>query len=153
MNAIHQERAIVSLIKSCTQKSHLLQLHSQLLRSSHFYNPAIFLSFLSRFALPPLRDLSYSCRIFSEFPEPNVSLYNTMIRAHSFSRDSARNGFLLYQELLRLGISANALTSTAAVKCCMKIESLFSGMQKQRQAMQATEGLIHELSKLTARAR
>ncbi|KAL0335624.1 UNVERIFIED_CONTAM: Pentatricopeptide repeat-containing protein [Sesamum radiatum] len=129
MNAIHHERAIISLIKSCTQKCHLLQLHSQLLRSLNFYNPAVFLSFLSRFALPPLRDLSYSCRIFSEFPEPNVSLYNTMIRAHSLSRDSARNGFLLYQELLRLGISANALTSTAAVKCCMKIGSLFSGMQ------------------------
>ncbi|KAI3463971.1 hypothetical protein Pfo_020634 [Paulownia fortunei] len=129
MNGFHQEKTIISLIKSCIHKSHLLQLHSQLLRSSHFYNPTIFLSFLSRFALPPLRDLSYSGRIFSDFPEPNVSLYNTMIRAHSLSRDSARNGFLLYQELLRLGISANAFSATVAVKCCTKIESLSNGVQ------------------------
>ncbi|KAK6128246.1 hypothetical protein DH2020_038019 [Rehmannia glutinosa] len=129
MNAIHQEKTIISLIKSCTRKSHLLQLHSQLLRSSHFYNPTIFLSFLSRFALPPLRDLSYSGRIFNDFPETNVSLYNTMIKAHSLGRDSARNGFLLYQELLRLGISSNALSAAVAVKCCTKIESLCNGMQ------------------------
>ncbi|KAG8388689.1 hypothetical protein BUALT_Bualt02G0151500 [Buddleja alternifolia] len=129
MNAVHQEKTVISLIKSCTQKSHLLQLHSHLLRTCHYYNPTIFLSFLSRLALPPLRDLSYSCRVFSGFPEPNISLYNTMIRAHSLSRDSARNGFLLYQELLRLGISSNTFSSTVAVKCCMKIESLFNGMQ------------------------
>ncbi|KAL6541835.1 hypothetical protein OROGR_011321 [Orobanche gracilis] len=129
MNAIHREKTIISLIKSCIQKSHLVQLHSLLLRSSHFYNPTIFLSFLSRLALPPFRDLSYSGRIFYNFPQPNVSLYNTMIRAHSLSCDSARVGFLLYQELLRLGISANALSATVAVKCCTKIESLCSGIQ------------------------
>ncbi|KAH6824366.1 Pentatricopeptide repeat superfamily protein [Perilla frutescens var. hirtella] len=120
---------IISLIKSCKHKSHLFQLHSFLLRSSHLYNPTIFLAFLSRLALPPLRDLSYSGRIFSEFPDPNVSLYNTMIRAHSFSRDSARKGFHLYQELVSSGISSNALSASVAVKCCTKIKSLCNGMQ------------------------
>lgn len=129
MTAFHDEKTIISLIKSCKHKSHLLQLHSLLLRSSHFYNSTIFLAFLSRLALPPLLDLSYSSRIFSDFPEPNVSLYNTMVRAHSFTRDSARKGFQLYQELLRSGISSNALSATVAVKCCAKIESLCSGMQ------------------------
>ncbi|PIN15137.1 hypothetical protein CDL12_12217 [Handroanthus impetiginosus] len=108
------EKTIISLVNSCTCKSHLLQVHSHLLRTSHFYNPTIFLSFLSRFALPPLRDLSYSGRIFSCFPEPNVSLYNNMIRAHSLSRGSARSGVQLYQELLRSGISSNALSETVA---------------------------------------
>ncbi|KAH6801220.1 Pentatricopeptide repeat superfamily protein [Perilla frutescens var. hirtella] len=120
---------IISLIKSCKHKFHLFQLHSFLLRSSHLYNPTIFLAFLSRLALPPLRDLSYSGRIFSEFPDPNVSLYNTMIRAHSFSRDSARKGFHLYQELVSSGISSNALSASVAVKCCTKIKSLCNGMQ------------------------
>ncbi|GFP87854.1 pentatricopeptide repeat-containing protein at3g47530 [Phtheirospermum japonicum] len=129
MNAIHQEKTIISLIKSCTQKSHLLRLHSLLIRSSHFYNPTVFLSFLSRLSLPPFRDLSYSGRIFYHYPEPNVSLYNTMIKSHSLSRDSAGAGFLLYQELLRSGISSNALSATMAVKCCTKIESLCGGTQ------------------------
>ncbi|XP_057792045.1 pentatricopeptide repeat-containing protein At3g47530 [Salvia miltiorrhiza] len=120
---------IISLIKSCKHKSHLLQLHSLLLRSSHFYNPTVFLAFLSRLALPPLRELSYSRRVFSDFPEPNVSLYTTMIRAHSFSRDSARRGFQFYHELLRSGNSSNALSATAAVKCCTNTESLSGGMQ------------------------
>ncbi|KAH6758442.1 Pentatricopeptide repeat superfamily protein [Perilla frutescens var. frutescens] len=121
--------SIISLIKSCKHKSHMFQLHSFLLRSSHLYNPTIFLAFLSRLALPPLRDLSYSGRIFSDFPDPNVSLYNTMIRAHSFSRDSARKGFHLYQELVSSGISSNALSASVAVKCCTKIKSLCNGMQ------------------------
>ncbi|KAL3617961.1 hypothetical protein CASFOL_038282 [Castilleja foliolosa] len=129
MNAIHQEKTIISLIKTCTKKSHLLQLHSLLIRSSHFYNPTIFLSFLSRLSLPPFRDLSYSGRLFYHYPEPNVSLFNTMIKAHSLSRDSAGAGFLLYQELLRSRISSNALSATMAVKCCTKIESLCGGTQ------------------------
>ncbi|KAL3819463.1 hypothetical protein ACJIZ3_005368 [Penstemon smallii] len=129
MSISHQERTIISLIKSCTKKSHLLQLHSHLLRTSNFYNPTIFLSFLSRFALPPLRDLSYSSRIFAEFSQPNVSLYNTMIRAHSLNHESARTGLLFYQELLHLGILSNAFTSTFALSCCMKIKCLLNGLQ------------------------
>ncbi|KAL1531734.1 hypothetical protein AAHA92_31841 [Salvia divinorum] len=120
---------IISLIKSCKHKPHLLQLHSFLLRSSHFHNPTVFLAFLSRLALPPLHDLSYSGRVFSAFPDPNVSLYNTLIRAHSFRRDSSRRGFQFYHELLHSGISSNALTATAAVKCCAKMESLSIGTQ------------------------
>ncbi|KAL8529578.1 hypothetical protein ACS0TY_006851 [Phlomoides rotata] len=129
MNATHQEKTIISLIKSCTQKPHLFQLHSLLLRSSQFYNPTVFLYFLSRFAHPPLRDLSYCDRIFSEFPQPNISLYNTMIRTHSLNRDSAHKGFLLYQELVRSGISLNALTETVALKCCTKMGSFYHGIQ------------------------
>ncbi|KAL8547235.1 hypothetical protein ACS0TY_006813 [Phlomoides rotata] len=128
MNATHQEKTIISLIKSCTQKPHLFQLHSLLLRSSQFYNPTVFLYFLSRFAHPPLRDLSYCDRIFSEFPQPNISLYNTMIRTHSLNRDSAHKGFLLYQELVRSGISLNALTETVALKCCTKMGSFYHGI-------------------------
>ncbi|KAL8057013.1 hypothetical protein ABFX02_04G156200 [Erythranthe guttata] len=129
MNGLHHEKKIISIIKSCTQKSHLLQLHAHLLCSAQFHNPAVFLPFLSRSSLPPLRDLSYSGRIFSDFPDPNVSLYNTMIRAYSFSRESAPTGFLLYQELNRLGISSNALSATVAIKCCTKIKSFSNGIQ------------------------
>lgn len=129
MNVFRREMTIISLIKSCKHKSHLLQIHSQLLSSSRFYDPTIFLAFLSRLALPPIRDLSYSGRVFSDFPAPNVSLYTTMIRAHSLSRDSARRGFQFYRELVSSGISSDAVSATAAVKCCTKIQSLRSGMQ------------------------
>ncbi|KAL2492966.1 Pentatricopeptide repeat-containing protein [Abeliophyllum distichum] len=125
----YQEKTIISLTKSCTHKSHLLLIQTHLLRNFHFYNPTIFLSFLSRCALPPLHDLSYSHKIFSQFPAPNVSLYNTMIRAYSLSNDVAKKGVLLYQEMLRSGISPNALTSMFATKCCIKFGSLFSGLQ------------------------
>ncbi|XP_073291463.1 pentatricopeptide repeat-containing protein At3g47530 [Primulina huaijiensis] len=126
---LHDEKTTISLIKSCTKKSHLLQLHSYLLRTSYFYNTRIFLSFLSRFGTPPLRDLSYSHRIFCEFPDPSVSLYNTMIKAYSVTSVSAQKGLVLYQELLSLGIYANALSATVAVKCCVKIGSLSNGLQ------------------------
>lgn len=52
-----------------------------------------------------------------------------MIRAHSLSRDSARNGLLWHQELIRSGISANALSATLALNCCKKIMSLSNGIQ------------------------
>ncbi|XP_051116665.1 pentatricopeptide repeat-containing protein At3g47530 [Andrographis paniculata] len=129
MNSFHEEKAIISLIKSCSSKSHLLQLHSRLLRSSHFFTPPIFLSFLSRIALPPFRDLPYSAAVFSTFPAPSLSAYNTMIRAHSLTRGSGRGGLRLYQELHRSGFSSDALTATFALKCCAKAESFSLGAQ------------------------
>ncbi|KAL3528390.1 hypothetical protein ACH5RR_007712 [Cinchona calisaya] len=125
------EKDLIALIKSCTKKSHLPQIHTHLIRTSFLLNPTIFLHFLSRISLPsPLQNLPYGLKIFQNYAKPNISLYGTMIRAHSLAGNSAALlGFELYKEMLHLDISSDGLSSSFAIKCCVKMESWFSGLQ------------------------
>ncbi|KAH0762781.1 hypothetical protein KY290_018854 [Solanum tuberosum] len=119
---------LISLIKSTSSKPHLLQIHAHLIRNSLIQHPIFFSPFLFGIALPPLHDLGYACRVFSKFSKPDVFQYNIMIRAYGMS-DSPGNGFMLYQEMLRSGVSPNSLTSSFVTNCCIKSGSLFGGLQ------------------------
>ena len=94
----HPISNLISVIKSCTQKSQLLQIHAQLICRCLTQEPTISFPFLSRLALSPIQDIIYSRQFFSEIANPSVFQYNTMIRAYSMS-DSPINGFYLYQEM------------------------------------------------------
>lgn len=120
--------ALISFIRSTSRKPHLPQIHAHLIRKLLIQEPIFFSAFLFRVALPPLHDLGYACRVFSNFRKPDVFPYNIMIRAYGMS-DSPGNGFLLYQQMLRSGVSPNSLTSAFVTSCCIKSRSLLGGLQ------------------------
>ncbi|MCD7452362.1 hypothetical protein HAX54_016290 [Datura stramonium] len=120
--------ALISFIKSASGKPHLLEIHAHLIRKFLFEDAIFFSAFLFRVALPPLHDLAYACRLFSKFRKPDFFQYNIMIRAYGMS-DSPGNGFQLYQEMLRSGVSPNSLTSSFVTNCCIKSGSFFGGLQ------------------------
>ncbi|KDP31257.1 hypothetical protein JCGZ_11633 [Jatropha curcas] len=122
------QRKLISLIKSCTQKSHLLQIHAQLIRTFLFQKPTISFPFLSRVALSPFQDVSYSRQIFSQTPNPSVFHYNTMIRVYS-SSNSPIEGFYMYQQMRKRGLRADPISLSFAVKCFVKVCSLVGGVQ------------------------
>ncbi|PHU24076.1 Pentatricopeptide repeat-containing protein [Capsicum chinense] len=127
---LHTEKAeaLISLIKSTSTKSHLLQIHAHLICNSLFQHSIFFSPFLFRIALPPFRDLNYAKRVFSNFRKPDYFQYNVMIRAYGMS-DSPEIGFQFYQEMLRFGVKPNSLTTSFVTSCCIKIWSLFGGLQ------------------------
>lgn len=93
---------LVFLIKSCTRKVHLLQIHAHLIHSRSLHDP-------SKSSL-------------------SLKLYNTLIGAFSMS-DSPEEGFRLYCNIRRLGILADPVSSSFAIKCCVKTRSLTGGAQ------------------------
>ncbi|XP_034672869.1 pentatricopeptide repeat-containing protein At3g47530 [Vitis riparia] len=122
------ENQLVSLIKSCSKKTHLLQIHAHIIRTSLIQNHFISLQFLSRAALSPSRDMGYSSQIFSQIMKPSGSQYNVMIRAYSMSH-SPEQGFYLYREMRRRGVPPNPLSSSFVMKSCIRISSLMGGLQ------------------------
>ncbi|XP_059645374.1 pentatricopeptide repeat-containing protein At3g47530 [Cornus florida] len=122
------EKTLISLIKSCSSKTQLLQIHAHLVRTSLLQDPTISLTFLIRVALWTSRNFGYSRRIFSHISEPNVSHYNTMIRA-CLKNNSPEEGFKLYREMQWRGMRPDPLSSSFAIKSCVKISSLFGGLQ------------------------
>ncbi|XP_027330599.1 pentatricopeptide repeat-containing protein At3g47530 [Abrus precatorius] len=120
---------VISAIKSVSRKTDLLQIHAHILLSTLIQDPAVSLQFLSRVALSgPLQDANYSHRFFEQLNYPLASHYNTMIRAYSMS-DSPQKGLLLYRDMRRQGIFANPLSSSFAVKSCIRFLYLLGGVQ------------------------
>ncbi|KAJ6704126.1 PENTATRICOPEPTIDE REPEAT-CONTAINING PROTEIN [Salix viminalis] len=119
---------LISLIKSCTQKSSLLQIHGYLIRNSLLHYPTISLPFLSRMALSPIHDIAYSRQFFSQIPNPSVFLYNTLIRAYSMS-NSPIEGFLMCQEMREKGLRADPVSLSFVIKCYIRVCSLIGGEQ------------------------
>ncbi|KAM1679179.1 hypothetical protein TB2_039079 [Malus domestica] len=115
---------LLSLIKSCTTKSHLLQIQAHTLRTSLVLDPTISFQFLSVVvALSPLTSITYSRQFFDQIEKPTAFHYNKMIRAYSKS-DSPAEGFYLYRDLRRRGLCADAMASSFVIKSCIRVSSL-----------------------------
>ncbi|KAM4107026.1 hypothetical protein ACJW30_04G109000 [Castanea mollissima] len=123
-----RQKQLLSLIKTCTQKTHFLQIHAHLVYTNLLQDPTISLNFLSRVALFTTRDLNYSRQFFSQIPNPLASHYNTMIRAYSIS-NSPLEGFYMYREMKRQGLPVNPMSSSFAIKSCIKVSTLLGGVQ------------------------
>ncbi|KAF8399483.1 hypothetical protein HHK36_015349 [Tetracentron sinense] len=122
------EKDIISIIKSCSRQTHLIQIHAHIIRTSLIQNPTISANFLSRAAFSSSRDISYSRLIFSQISEPTVSHYNTMIRAYSLSK-FPEEGFNLYRQMRQRGVRPDPLSSSFVLKSCTRMSSLMGGKQ------------------------
>ncbi|KAL6183094.1 hypothetical protein ACLB2K_044505 [Fragaria x ananassa] len=123
--------SLLSLIKSCTHKSHLLQIHAHILQTSLILDSSICFHFLSLLSLsPPLKNLTYSRHFLAQIPKPNAIHYNTLIRAYSTS-DSPEQGIHLYRDFRRRGLHCNSLSSFFVIQCCVKMQCLSVGIQVQ----------------------
>ncbi|XP_019053560.1 PREDICTED: pentatricopeptide repeat-containing protein At3g47530 [Nelumbo nucifera] len=124
----HTIKPVIAIIKSCSTKDHLLQIHAHITRTLLIQEPTIVTNFLSSAAFSPFRDIYYFRRVFSQIRRPTASHYNIMIRAYSQS-GSPEEGFYLYREMRRVGIRPNPLSSSFVLKSCTRIPSLIGGRQ------------------------
>ncbi|XP_030492722.2 pentatricopeptide repeat-containing protein At3g47530 [Cannabis sativa] len=115
---------LISIIKSCSSRTLLLQIHAHIIRTFIVRDHAVSLEFLARSALSPFCDLHYSRLVFSEISRPSVLHYNVMIRAYSTS-DSPEDGFYMYKDMRR----RDPLSSSFALKSCIRISSISGGIQ------------------------
>lgn len=118
----------IYLIKSCSSKPHLIQIHALLLRTALFQESSISAAFLSRAALLPFHDLKYSKIVFDQITKPCIVHYNIMIRAFSQS-DSPKKAFDFYKLMRRNGINGNRFSSSFVLKSCAKISTSCGGKQ------------------------
>ena len=119
-------KAILRLIQECKNMRELKQIHTQVIKSP-FVPKSDQLLLLSRLlffcAISHLGSLSYANRIFWVIKNPNLFVYNIMIRAYASEnggRDKTHSfkSLLLYKEMLCQGISPNCLTFPFLLKEC-----------------------------------
>ncbi|GMN40875.1 hypothetical protein TIFTF001_010105 [Ficus carica] len=128
--------AILRLIEECRNMRQLKQIHTQIIKSPHIPQPdqTLLLSRLLFFcAISDSGSLSYATDIFRVIKNPNLHVYNIMIRAYAsenYGRDKNRysfKSFLLYKQMLCEGFVPNCLTFPFLLKeCAVRVDS-FAG--------------------------
>ncbi|KAL3537192.1 hypothetical protein ACH5RR_000558 [Cinchona calisaya] len=121
-----------SFFHSCKSVKELKQLHSLIIKTtpSVQMKHLIYSKMLSFCAtLTPFTDLSYIHSLFVQLPEPNINLYNKVIRCFSGceSKETSMFVLLFYIELIEKGLIADSYTYPFVFRACAELCGLREG--------------------------
>jgi pentatricopeptide repeat protein len=88
-------RTLIDLCKSINQ---IKQTHANLITTAQISHPVIANKFLKNVALV---SLTYAHKLFDKIPQPDLFIYNTMIKAHSLSNHLYRDSVAVFRLLTR----------------------------------------------------
>ncbi|XP_061353530.1 pentatricopeptide repeat-containing protein At3g62890-like [Gastrolobium bilobum] len=107
---------IGSLIESCKSMQEIKQTHAQLITTALISHPVLANKLLK---LVAFASLSYAHKLFDRIPQPDLFIYNTMIKAHSLSPDSCRDSLVVFRLLTRdTGIFPNRYSFVFSFSAC-----------------------------------
>ncbi|KAG2718716.1 hypothetical protein I3760_03G232300 [Carya illinoinensis] len=116
------------LLSKCKSIHGLRQIHSHIVKTG-LHNTLFALSKLIEFcATSPFGDLPYALLLFESIPEPNVFIWNTIIRGHSLSSDPIL-AVDFYVRMLLCGTQPNSYTFPFVLKSCAKAGATREGKQ------------------------
>jgi len=113
----HLEENITDLHK-CTNSNHIKQIHAQLIKCHLHQDPYIAPKLIASYSLT--NNLSSAVSVFNQVPDPNVHLYNYLIRAYSLSGNES-NSLCAFGVLLKMqvdGVLADNFTYPFLLKGC-----------------------------------
>ncbi|XP_022145389.1 putative pentatricopeptide repeat-containing protein At3g15930 [Momordica charantia] len=102
-------RRLLYLLQTCKSMDQLQQIHCQAIKTGLHANPVLQNGVMTFCCTHEHGDLKYAHHLFDEIPEPNVFLWNTMIRGYS-RLDSPELGVSLYLEMLRRDVKPDGYT-------------------------------------------
>ncbi|XP_058112334.1 putative pentatricopeptide repeat-containing protein At3g15930 [Magnolia sinica] len=85
------------------------QIHSQLIRTGRIHDPHEQAQIIAFCCTHKTGNMDYARLLFEQIPEPNIFIWNTMIRGYSF-RNSPESAASLYLEMLHRGVRPDHYT-------------------------------------------
>ncbi|CAI8593533.1 unnamed protein product [Vicia faba] len=107
---------LIPLIDSCKSMQQIKQTHAHLITTAQVSHLVIANKFLKHVALS---SLSYAHKLFDQIPQPDLFIYNTMIKENSLSPHSCCNSLSVFRLLIRdSGFSLNRYSFVFAFGAC-----------------------------------
>ncbi|KAK1399989.1 Pentatricopeptide repeat-containing protein [Heracleum sosnowskyi] len=123
-----QSHPSLKLLSKCNNMESFKQVHSQIIKNG-LHNTQYVLSKLVEFcAIRPFADFSYALLIFDTIEEPNLIIWNTIIRGYSMS-NSPVLAVEFYVTMLLSGVEPNHYTFPFLLKSCTKMLAIYEGKQ------------------------
>ncbi|KAE8678442.1 Pentatricopeptide repeat-containing protein [Hibiscus syriacus] len=108
-------------LHKCNNLSHVKQLQAQIIKQNLHQDLYIAPKLISAFSL--CRQLALALNVFNQIQDPNVHLYNTLIRA-CVQNSQPTQAFSFYFEMLWNGILADNFTYPFLLKACNSLKLL-----------------------------
>nr|GLL39181.1 pentatricopeptide repeat-containing protein At3g29230 [Ipomoea trifida] len=102
-------------IHKCTDLNHLKQVHALVYKSNLQSDPFVATKLVVGFSL--CRQIALAVNVFSQVVEPNVHLYNAVIKAHIHNSQPSQ-GFAIFLQMQCCGVSPDNLTYPYLLKAC-----------------------------------
>ncbi|OVA17991.1 Pentatricopeptide repeat [Macleaya cordata] len=127
---LFENSSSVSLLDTCTSIKQALQTHAQIIVNGFHHHIFTLSRLISFFALSGSQlGLDYSRRLFSQIDQPNIFIWNTMIRGYSRS-EFPQESILLFKSMIAQGIvSPNNFTFPFLLNSCAKLSCIESGKE------------------------
>ena len=119
------------LLESCSTHSHLKIIHGHMIRTHIIFDvfaASRLIAFCIDSTLKTSSLLDYATRLFSQIENPNLFIYNALIRGYSAS-EIPHKSFHFYTQLQRLDLLPDNITFPFLVKSCTQLGSVAMGTQ------------------------
>ncbi|KAI9121256.1 hypothetical protein K1719_008289 [Acacia pycnantha] len=101
------------LLKSCKKSSEINQIHGYMVKTGLDSVPFN----LSKLLAATIHDIGYAASIFSYIQNPNLFMFNTMLRGYSIS-DYPKQTFILFNNLRARGIVLDKFSFITTLRAC-----------------------------------
>ncbi|XP_059670395.1 pentatricopeptide repeat-containing protein At3g29230-like [Cornus florida] len=111
----------LSDLHKCTNLNHLKQVHAYIYRANLHDDPFVAPKLIASFSL--CRQMVLAVNVFNQIHEPNVHLYNTLIRAH-VQNSQPSQAFAAFFQMQNCGVYPDNFTHSFLLKACSGQSSL-----------------------------
>ncbi|KDP41178.1 hypothetical protein JCGZ_15585 [Jatropha curcas] len=114
--------SVISLLKSSKQTIEISQIHGFMVKTGIDNNPFA----VSKLLASSIEEVKYAALIFDTVQNPNLFMYNTMLRAYSTS-DDPRQAFSVFNNLRAKGIELDQFSFITVLKACAREMAIKTG--------------------------
>ncbi|KAL5709895.1 hypothetical protein ACHQM5_020524 [Ranunculus cassubicifolius] len=114
----------ISLLDNSTHQKHLTQIHAHLIVSGLHHSNFLITKFVN--VSSNLGEIRYARKVFDEIPQPNIFLWNAIIRGYSRS-NLFQVGLEMYSRMQMEGVSPDRFTLPYVLKACSGVSGLGIG--------------------------
>ncbi|KAG6588176.1 Pentatricopeptide repeat-containing protein, chloroplastic, partial [Cucurbita argyrosperma subsp. sororia] len=124
------------LLDFCKSIHQIKQTHAQLITTGLVLHPIATNKLLKLLSFSRFASISYAQMVFDHFPQPDLFLYNTIIKAHALSATSSADSFTRFRSLIRDGrLVPNQYSFAFAFKGCGNAVGVLEGEQVRAHAV------------------
>ena len=133
----------MAAIKRCTTVRDLETIQAYMIRTNFTQDIFLLSKLIESYAITlPIRKIAHAYKLFSWTHQPNLFMWNTIIRGYSINDLSSLKAIALYKDMHLSGISSNSFTFGFVLKACCNLPRLEEGKMVHSQVLKM--GLDYE---------
>ncbi|KAK9935170.1 hypothetical protein M0R45_022282 [Rubus argutus] len=117
-----EDAKLICLLKCCKQISEISQIHGSMVKTGLDHAPFP----LSKLLASSIQNIEYAASIFNHIQNPNLFMFNTMLRAYSIS-DEPKQALVVFNDLRARHIMLDQFSFITTLKACARESAVGAG--------------------------